>query len=253
MNDDFYIGYLDESPSRLARHTRRLVLALAVLVVGLTAVFAARQTPAEPGVFEFGVRRTFEGVLHESPLPMLRSVAANGAVTNYLLVGEGKHGLPPFARGHDGQRVRFAGSLIQKDKDVMVEMNDAGSFTVLGPAAAEIPPVLKTVGDVSLTGELVDTKCYFGVMRPATGKVHRACAVRCLSGGVPPGLLVREVEGSAEVVLLSGPNDQPLKFDVEWAGRLVQAEGRLTRRDGVPCLEVIRFSLADTGLPNGPK
>ena len=248
MNDDFYIGYLDESPPALARHTRWVGLTLMTLVAGLAAIFAAGQRPAEPGTFEFGVKRSFEGVLFENPLPILRSVSPGGSVTNYLLVGAGKHGLPPFARGHDGFPVRFEGSLIQKGTSVMVELNDEKSFTVLGSATpGKIRPAQELIGDVMLTGELVDTKCYYGVMRPATGKVHRACAVRCLSGGVPPGLLLRDGKGGAVVVLLSGPEDRPLNFDVEWAARVVKAEGRLTLREGLPYLEVVRLSLADGG------
>jgi hypothetical protein len=73
-------------------------------------------------------------------------------------------------------------------------------------------------------------------MRPATGKVHRACAVRCLSGGVPPGLLIRQADGSAVVVLLTG-RDGKLAYDVEWAGRTVSASGRLQMRDGWVVLE----------------
>ncbi|MBL9173623.1 MAG: hypothetical protein JNL10_08820 [Verrucomicrobiales bacterium] len=250
MKDDFYIGYQDQSPPSLARSTRRLVVALAMIVAGITALVAARQSPAEPGTFEFGVKRSFEGVLQENPLPMLRSVSPDGAVTNYLLVGAGKHGLPAFARGHDGQRVRFQGTVIQKGPGVLVELNDPESFLVLGPStAAENRAADKSIGEVVLTGELVDTKCYFGVMRPATGKVHRACAVRCLSGGVPPGLLVRDDQGGAVVVLLSGPNARPLRFDVAWAARRVRAEGRLTWRGSFPCLEVVRLSLADSELP----
>lgn len=246
MNDDFYIGYLDRSPTGLAQHTRRWVRVLAVLIAGLAALFAARQTPAEPGTFEFGVKRTFEGVLHEIPVPMLRSVAADGSVTNYLLVGAGKHGLPAFARGHSDERVRFKGTLIQNGPAVMIELNDADSFAALGRMPAnETNAVREFAGPVALTGELVDTKCHFGVMRPATGKVHRACAVRCLSGGVPPGLLVRDADGGAVVVLLAGPNGQPLEFDVQWAARVVQAEGHLWWRGSIPELEVARMSLAD--------
>jgi hypothetical protein len=246
VNDDFYIGYRDESPSALARHTRRLVAAITTIAVGVTALVAALQTPAEPGAFEYGVKRTFEGVLHESPLPMLHSVSPDGSVTNYLLVGSGKHGLPAFARGHDGQRVRFLGSLIQKGAGVLVELNDPDSFLVLASStAAENRPADEAIGRVVLTGELVDTKCYFGVMRPATGKVHRGCAVRCLSGGVPPGLLLRDGAGGAMVVLLTGPESQRLRFEVEWAARLVRAEGRLTWRGTFPCLEVARLSLAE--------
>jgi hypothetical protein len=32
---------------------------------------------------------------------------------------------------------------------------------------------LRNLDRARLTGELVDTKCYFGVMRPANGKVQR--------------------------------------------------------------------------------
>ena len=94
-----------------------------------------------------------------------------------------------------------------------------------------------------LTGELVDTKCWYGVMRPATGKVHRACAVRCLSGGIPPGILVRDGEGNAVVVLLTGDAGTPLWVDPQWAARLVTASGILEYRDEVPVLRVKDLSL----------
>ncbi len=248
MNDDFYIGYLSRSPGGLARHVRRVVAVIGLVSMAVLALVAARQTPAEPGSFEFGIERDFEGVLRGSPLPLLRSVSASGAVTNFLLVGEGKHGLPMFARAHDGERVRFRGSLIQKGAAMMVEMNDAKSFTALGPAAAsDAPEKTEVIGAVVLTGELVDTKCYFGVMRPATGKVHRACAVRCLSGGVPPGLLVRDGQGGGVVVMLAGKGGRPLRLDPQWAARSLRATGDLSLRDGIPVLETSALAL-DPGL-----
>lgn len=82
MNDDFYMGYLDETPSNLARWMRRLVWVLGVLVALLAALLAARQTPADQALFEFGIQRTFEGVLHENPLPRLRSVSSDGSTTD---------------------------------------------------------------------------------------------------------------------------------------------------------------------------
>lgn len=251
MNTEFYVGYQDRCPTFLARITRWRLIGLAILVTGLGAAFAAWQKPADPGVFEFGVLREFEGVLHERPLPMLRSVASNGSVTNFLLVGAGKHGLPGFARGHDGERVRFRGSLIQMGANVMIELNDPVSFTVTGPSSGPgMDPAGSIKEPVELTGELVDTKCYFGVMRPATGKEHRACAVRCLSGGVPPGLLVRDAEGNAVVVMMTGPSGQPLGVDPQWGARRVRATGNLVRGEGITRLEVVNLSLApDSSLP----
>lgn len=69
----------------------------------------------------------------------------------------------------------------------MLEMNDESSFQVPGESSPrERAGRTETVGRVRLAGELVDINCYFGVMRPARGKVHRACSVRSLFGGAPP-------------------------------------------------------------------
>ena len=244
MNDDFYIGYHDKAAPAQARFVRRAVIGMAVLVGALAALLAARQQPQPDGRFEFGASRAFEGVLYELPVPTLRVLTNGGVATNFVLVGFGKHGLPGFARGHDGKKVRFNGTLIQKDRLVMIELNDEKSFQVLGePAAHERRGASESLGEVSLTGELVDTKCWSGVMRPATGKVHRACAVRCLSGGVPPGLLVRDEQGNAVVVLLAGADGGKLAYDVEWAARVVQARGELELRDDLPVLRVTALTL----------
>jgi len=42
----------------------------------------------------------------------------------------------------------------------------------------------------TFTGEIIDPKCYFGVMKPGEGKIHKSCAIRCISGGIPPILKV---------------------------------------------------------------
>jgi hypothetical protein len=250
MNDEFYIGYEDRAPAGLGRVLRGVVVGIAFAVLSIIVLVAARQGRFEEGVFEFGVQREFSGFLEESPTPMLRVPGRDdGTATNFLLVGFGKFGLPPFARGHEGRHVRFKGTLIQKGAARMIEMNDAGSFQVLGEAPPGGPrPREESLGEVTLTGELVDTKCYFGVMRPATGKVHRACAVRCLSGGIPPGLLVRDQDGGAVVVLLAGPGGRKLEFEVEWAARVVRARGLLSLSDGVPVLKTEELTLARPGV-----
>lgn len=238
MSDDFYIGYSGSAPTALAKLNRRIVGGAAVFLSFMAAAIALRQVPADPGYFGFGIATEFEGTLYETPLPILRTVAGNGVATNYLLVGEGKFGPPAYALGHDGQRVRFKGSPIQKGRSAMIELNDQRSFQVLGPGpAAARRPQAMIVGKVVLTGELVDTKCYLGVMRPAVGKVHRACAVRCLSGGVPPGLLVQDKSGSQIAVPLVGDNGGRISVDPQWAARTLTVEGTLEIVDGLPLLK----------------
>lgn len=257
MNDEFYVGYLDRCPAGMARFVRRLA---GILGIGLVAVLAAvggRQMPVGNGRFEFGNLREFQGRLFEAPLPLLHVAGGDGAGTNFLLVGEGKRGLPEFAQGQHGNRVRFQGTLIERDGVRMVEMGARASFEVIEPAlgprqgeglAGETAGAAAVIpfGEATLVGELVDTKCYFGVMRPATGKIHRACAVRCLSGGVPPGLLVRRSDGSAVVVMLAtGPGGPAI--DAQWAARWVRVRGHLEVRDGLPVLRVESAELAGKG------
>ena len=66
----------------------------------------------------------------------------------------------------------------------MIEI-EPGSIAV---RESETPSALPTrsLGVATVAGEIVDSKCYLGVMNPGRGKVHRDCASRCLSGGIPP-------------------------------------------------------------------
>jgi hypothetical protein len=119
----------------------------------------------------------------------------------------------------------------------MIELKRPDTFTILDQDAASAPqPTTSPLGEGRFVGELVDTKCYSGVMRPATGKVHRACAIRCLSGGVPPGLLVRDSKGDGVVFLLAGFGDEPLRYDVQLAGTLIEVTGALELNGETPVL-----------------
>jgi sulfoxide reductase heme-binding subunit YedZ len=238
-HEDFYIGWQSKTPASLSRFLKRAII---VLGAGVPLIFftAARwQNPVDAGAFEFGVERTLEGLLYEEPVPFLQSAAGN-----LLLVGAGKFGPPAQIAGHNGQRVKFSGSLIHRNGMAMIEMNRPASFQVLDAAPRPLPPVV-ALGTAVCTGELVDTKCFFGVMRPATGKVHRACAIRCLSGGAPPGLLVRDSQGNAVVVLLAGQPGQPLAIDAELAARILEVRGDLELHNGTPVLRVAKWTVRD--------
>ena len=91
----------------------------------------------------------------------------------------------------DGKQVRLQGQLIYRDGGTMVEIVP-GSIAALD-AATVVQEATRDLGAVTLTGEIVDSKCYLGVMNPGQGKVHRDCAARCLSGGIPPILIVHGV------------------------------------------------------------
>jgi DMSO/TMAO reductase YedYZ heme-binding membrane subunit/nitrite reductase/ring-hydroxylating ferredoxin subunit len=234
---DFFIGWQSNLAPALGRFVRGAVIPLAALVPTVVGVVVWFQHPVDRGLFEFGVEKQFEGVLYERPIPRLRLTNAEGKQVDHVLVGAGKFGPPAVIDGAHGHRVRFNGSLIIREPFHMIELNRPETFTVLDQdAKPAAEPATSPLGEGRFIGELVDTKCYSGVMRPATGKVHRACAIRCLSGGVPPGLLVHDRNGDGVVFLLAGPGDEPLRYDVQLAGTLIEVEGVLELNGDTPVL-----------------
>lgn len=236
-SDDFFIGWQSKMPAGFAAPIRKVVFLAAGLVPVIVGLLVWFQNPVDRGVYEFGVDREFEGVLYESPVPRLRLDSEEGNAVDHILVGGGKFGVKTLIAGAHGHRVRFNGSLILREPFRMIEMNRPETFTLLDKDQAPAPDV-SSLGGGKFTGELVDTKCWSGVMRPATGKVHRACAIRCLSGGVPPGLLVRDGSGDGVVILLAGPRGEALKYDIQLAGTFIEVSGTLELHGATPVLRV---------------
>jgi len=217
---EFYVGYLPVPPG-LRRFARRIAVALAAVAAGVAAMLVAGQGPFAASTLEYGVALDFEGVLLMTPYPAL--LAPGG--TPWLLVAPGKHGFTAPA-GLAGHRVRLRGERVYRGPDRMIEVT-GGAMADGGPADV---PVERDLGRVELTGEIVDSKCYFGVMNPGNGKVHRDCAVRCLSGGVPPALLVRDAAGRAKTVIIANWRREMLEHAAEpvtLCGRLTESAGRL--------------------------
>lgn len=224
--EEFYIGYLAPA-APVARRMRRLS-AIAVLVAvaaGLAVALGHRRLPAS--TFEFGTSRTFEGAIRESPAPMLLVARGNATTASaFLLVGPGKHGAADIVRGLDGERVRLSGTLVYRDGQTMVEV-DAESLAPLGRAAA-VPGATVDLGPVTLSGEIVDSKCYLGVMNPGESKTHRDCAVRCISGGAPPLFVARDRDGRSIQMLLVGDDGRSIHRDVlPWVAEPIEVSGRL--------------------------
>jgi hypothetical protein len=210
-DSDFYIGYHPVAPRNTARLGRRLILALVGGAAVLGALIASRQPKADPSVFEYGIERSFEGQIVEHPYPALLvprpGITDRGvAYSRYLLMAQGKHGAQEIVKGLGGGGAELKGSLIYRDGETMVEVAHAASN-----GAASAPPIrAEVLGRFTLHGEIVDSKCYLGVMRPGNGAVHRGCATRCLSGGAPPLLIVHDSIGPAAFILLTGPDGGPL-------------------------------------------
>ena len=184
---------------------RRTVFALLLVTVAIALTLTTAQGPFDQSSFAFQQYRDYTGTIFTSPAPTLTT--PNGA---FLLTRPGK-----FDANVDtwsGRLVHLRGALIQSGRDRMLEIEPTIA-AASGPP--RVPPPIEHIGNFHLTGEIADSKCYRGVMNTARGKVHRDCAVRCLSGGVPPMFLVRDAAGTLHTLLLTGMGRDVLDYVAE--------------------------------------
>ncbi|MCB9795013.1 MAG: hypothetical protein H6741_20120 [Alphaproteobacteria bacterium] len=225
-DEEFYVGYLPAPPG-LAAFALRVVGILGLLLLGASLGLVSTQSPFAAAVFEFGQVRHFEGVLTTFPHPMLRVPRPGGGESLYYLVAPGKFGVAEQSAALDGHRVGLDGTLIYRSDQTMIELVPE-SLADLGPAPGSAAP--RPLGTWRLEGEIVDSKCFLGVMNPGNLKPHRACATRCISGGIPPILLVREADGLARHLLLVGPEGEAINQEVlQYVAEPVAIEGEVVQ------------------------
>ena len=231
---EFYIGFAPVAPRKLSVFRRRVVCLLALMALGVAVSIVLAQQPFVANLFEFLEYRKFQGIVEEQPYPALlieRPGIADGGVafSRYFLTIPGKRSAVAETSGLNGREVRAEGALIYLDGDTMVELKE-GTVELASTAPTRGPTSRTSLGEISLTGEVIDSKCYLGVMNPAKGKVHKACAIRCISGGVPPGLLVRDEAGGSSVLILVGRDGRPLNNEVvDIIGEPVRVTGELMK------------------------
>ena len=223
QRDEFYIGWESKAAPGIRSTMRRAVVVLLVLAVVVGVSLAVAQRMIGVSVFEWGKVKSFTGVFRSQPYPHLlvpRPGASDGqtAFSCYYLVKPFKFGLDSeTALRLDGRTVSLRGTLIYRGNQTMIEvMGDS-----LKPAdspdknfALALPVQPVSLGRQTLTGEIVDSKCYLGVMNPGALTPHRACAIRCISGGIPPVLLVRQTNGTALYFLLVSLEGRPVNKQV---------------------------------------
>jgi nitrite reductase/ring-hydroxylating ferredoxin subunit len=230
--DEFFVGYLPVPP-RLARFARGVAIAIVVAFGAMAALLASAQRPLGKGEFDFAVESTWRGLLTTSPVPGIwpqgDSAGAATPLTGvfFPLVGEGKHGAPEVMLAAAHQLVELRGHRIERFGQQMVETTGVLPASVASPPATPAPVSL---GRARLRGEIVDSKCYYGVMKPAAGKSHRDCAVRCISGGAPPAFVVRSPDERVVVLLLVGADGASIARDVlDLVAEPVEIDGEVSR------------------------
>ncbi len=101
-----------------------------------------------------------------------------------------------------------------------------GAAVKAKPAAEKKPQVL--------IGEVVDTGCYGG--HGARGEKHKECATKCISEGMPMGLLTKD--GKLYLLTMNHDNTDPYNKAKEMAASMVAVTGPVMEAGGMRMIEV---------------
>lgn len=243
-SDPFFVGY-KSMPGSL----KRFYAVTAILLFAGTALFsytvASQQQVDSQGVWNTSEEISVEGYLTVDPYPVLhRTVdAADGLAESVLMVMEGKHSANTLAEKHADTMVSVRGYSVSRGGWLMLELTDDDAITPLNNAASvdglESSVDSESLGTVKLTGEVVGSKCFLGVMNPGSGPVHKACAEVCLLGGVPPMLVVRDKQQRKfGYMLTSADGSSAAEQLMSVAAESVQITGELSRKSDLLYLAI---------------
>ncbi len=205
-NEDFFVGYLN-TPKADKRFFLKAGLGLVLATGASAAGLAAVQNRPGKGTWNQGAVREWTGIVTADPYAMLRTADLDGSPQTVLLSCLGKCGVAAQIGALEGKPVKIHGSLIQRGEHAMIAVAETTDW--IEPLSTNIEttqlqfPEPEFLTDVSLSGEILDTKCWFGAMRPSSGKVHKACAALCIRGGLPPAFFVKDKQGNHALMIMT--------------------------------------------------
>lgn len=249
--ESFYIGWQSKANDEHRQFVRLLVFALIVVCYFTVSFLVSNQGGFSSGIYERDHETALEGVLQLNPFPAIKTfygkdIYGNPVVKTILLVNFGKFGADPIIQSIASQHqndlsnlwVRVKGTLDYSHGVVLLELSaKEKSIENVSSISKEqknliAAPVNEELGSVTLHGQIVDPKCYLGVMKPGEGKPHSDCAIRCIAGGIQPMFIIRNENGEETDFILRGENGEPINEKILCdIGFPVEVTGKLSRVD----------------------
>jgi len=225
----FFVGWEEKIPPILSHFLKR-----SVLVISVIALFAAIAIPfmsqeLKDSQFTFGELKEYEGTLSMQPVPRI-SIADE----DFLLVDFGKFSASKSIRSYEkknniqlnNQRIKIEGTEISYDGHKLIELsNKVNSILEHKKINTQSinSPTKVDLGSVTITGEILDAKCFFGVMNPGEGPVHKPCSALCVQGGIPAVIYNKDVN---EYYVIKGESGNDINQElVPLAGEIVKISG----------------------------
>jgi len=234
-DDELFIGW-----AKAPGVDRRFLLGAAPLLLGATTGLSwlVARNLGDPGAGRWGQGATHvvEGALITKPYPMIRVTdpAAPFGMRTVMIVAEGKCTSALQFGKFDGIPVKASGVLIERKDRRMLEV-PLSLNRWIEPILVDMPgvvvnPPVEPIGRFTLAGQIMDSKCFFGVMRPSRGKTHKACASLCIRGGIPPSFWARDKQGRERVLLMTDAAGGPIGDAIlPLVADPVRAEGDIVR------------------------
>ncbi|MEO1008539.1 MAG: hypothetical protein AAFX79_08230 [Planctomycetota bacterium] len=224
-------------PAALFAVVLTAIAGLAGLMLGVGVASAVAQRDPGGGTWDLSNAVTLTGTIVAEPYPML---LPDGGGPGVLLVGIAKSGPDERITSRAGERVALTGFELRRDGLRMLSIDDADERAVTDADAATSAPLraegradARPLGRHTIDTQLLDSKCYLGAMMPGEGEGHRACAILCVRGGVPPMIAWRDESGESRYALVTAADGGVMPAELlDAIGRPVVVTGDVSARDG---------------------
>lgn len=236
---EFYVPYIEGSLGKKTKRKLKYFIFLSILFIMTAAIlFSFSQKPFKNSTFELSSSTKITGIYHENPYPMLHVEIAKNTFKNILLLGFGKSSANPFLEklqseviALNNKTLSIEGNLIYYNGKTLLQITN-DEKVILVDETMQYLPNKKIISEMTLQGEIIDPKCYFGVMKPGFGKIHRSCAVRCISGGIPPVLATTDENNISEYYLITDKEGNAIHKDIlPFIGKLCNIKGVVEKID----------------------
>lgn len=231
MEKEFYVGYFDLPPKGITRFIKTVVAFLVLITIALAWYIADHQRGFIPSTYEYDQEVELSGLLISEPIPAIqlnlgKSAEHTPLIHTIPIVAFGKKGGDQMVKALSGTLVKVEGHLIYHDGKTLIEIPNPDNIKPVGPKPPSFPldEAIDNGLEEIFTGEIIDAKCFFGVMKPGHGKPHRSCAIRCISGGVPA--VFRSIDSFGDPwyrLILLGSNSPKILAD--FIGEVVEIRG----------------------------
>ena len=247
----FFVGYLNSVPRSLAIF---LVVAAAAMVGGMAGLaFALGSNVNDPGDGAFARKLGKPGddrrAARRIPIPSCacartRTIPRRAPSCSPCPASASvkRRGRKLFGQVVDAKRLPLPARRHRHAADPGQGLAQGGGGRRRGACRPQFTPApAEPLGRWRLIGEICDSKCHLGAMRPGDGLAHKACANLCISSGAPPIFVTADdsaVEGET-FLLMADRDGGPLPDNFrDYVAVLVQLEGEVERLDDLLVFKV---------------